>query len=1013
MFWRITCALIFGCFLPTVASGQVISPYVNHITMADGLLDGINYYITRDSRGFVWISSQNGLNRYDGNQIRQYETGISPSDIKGQFVQSKMFEDEQGNLYFTTYDGGINCYQRATDSFENWLLFPDSNKHLTGYHAFHLDKNNKLWVLVNNTEVYHFDLKTHRTKHLYSTPFETHFCHLVEDSQGNPLLSVSTNHNGQLTIARFADNDISISHKTLKYSGKELHIKRVRPDGDSLLWFTDQNALYSYRFSNMQLKRHLALNSGNLPRYGAMEFFNKDTLVLALGDQGLYFFDCRKEQIVAKVLPAGKAARHLNPGHICAVNVLSDGSVWCNICEQGVDYFYPAKTKFNVVSIPESLKSANQTIVTTSLLETNGEIWCSTAFHGILVFDPQGNFKRWYHTNAPPHRRLPSNMVRQLFLDRGGRIWILTDKELLVLDQKISPVLAGEMLAICQLDNGNFVVAPRKGGLIVLEAKSPNTFTGKQLQHIETTSHYVNLWTDNSGRLFGNKDLLTVDVHSTYNGIHLQKQLPLSGEVVFMQEAHQQRIWIGSGNGLFIFNTRLDTATVQHLSRQNGLPSNVVFALEQVDHAIWIGTDKGLSKYDLGKKTFTNYSTFDGLPSDKIGIECLLYSSNGILWIGTSDGIALVNPANIRQYTNPAQTAIINIWINDLPPKDLFCNKTGAKNVTEFKSLKLEPGNNTVSFTIAALEYSNPGTNKFSYYIEGIDDNWIDAGTNNFIRYAKIPPGHYTFWYRASNSEQLWGQEQSLELFIMPPFYKTWPFYTLFGLAAAFLLWVIVWFRHKKRMEREMLAAAQRAALEAERQRIARDMHDDLGSSLSALSLMTQIALSKQNGELRSDMERINKSALEIGGKIREVIWMVSANNDSLASLVSYLYSYTTKLSKDTGIECDITIPDNLPDIKLGSELRRNLYLCFKEALNNALKYAHASLLTTVLSFENNTLQIKVADNGRGFDPALTLSSSGNGLRNMQERMRQIGGTCEIATGPNGTTITFALRLHT
>ncbi len=1011
MFRKIVQTLIVSMCLQTAVSGQEISPFVNHLTMADGLLDGVNYYITKDSRGFVWISSLNGLNRYDGSQIRQFTVGNSPKDIKGNYVQSKMFEDKRGNLYFTTYDGGINCYLRKTDTFEVWAL-PDSNGvQVTGYHAVYLDRHNQLWVLVDNKAVYQFDIGSHRFTHQFDVPFETQICHLVADEEGNPLLCISQDHLGRLTLTHLGTGGNSQLTKRLSYHRSPIKITRLRPDGDSLVWFTDQGSLYAYHIKDDQVTRHFVYNSSSPTGSVELEFYNKDTLILATGNDGLYFFDCRRNGVVSTVLPGGATSIRLNSGPVCALNVLNDGSVWSNICDQGLDFFHPGKTKFNVVSMPESLAGKSGSIAITSLLEVNGEIWCSTSFQGILVFDLKGHFKRQYHANSPPGWRLPSNTVRGLYPDRDQRIWAITNRGLALMDKQLKLVMPDEILALCQFNDNSFILAPRAGGLRLLTENTRNEFKWSPVENIGKTSHYVRLWMDRPGRLLGSRDLVKVDVIAINDSFNIRRQLPLSGEVEFMQENHSDNIWVGSSQGLHLFSVGLDTASLQRFTRLNGLPSNVISALCQINDDVWIGTDAGLSRFDLRNKTFTNYTTSDGLPSNIISIGCLLAASDGRLWIGTTDGIAITDPAHIPEYRIAALPAIVNIRINDLVPENLVCSRTGARNVSEVKYLELKPGQNTVSFTIAALEYSNPGACRFSYFMEGLDDSWIDAGNNNFIRYSKIPPGHYFFRYRASNSEQQWGPVQTLELNVEPPFFQTWVFYTLIGVLGVLLLWAVMWYRQKKRLEKERLAAEQRVALEAERQRIARDMHDDLGSSLSALSLMTQIALSRKNGDLRPDMERINKSALEIGGKIREVIWMVSASNDSLSSLVSYLHSYTTKLSKDTDIECHISIPDELPDIRLGSEVRRNLYLCFKEAVNNTLKYASARTLTIDIAFVKNTLRITIADDGKGFDPALIHDSTGNGLRNMQERMQQIGGSCEIVTSPNGTTISFVVSM--
>jgi len=228
---------------------------------------------------------------------------------------------------------------------------------------------------------------------------------------------------------------------------------------------------------------------------------------------------------------------------------------------------------------------------------------------------------------------------------------------------------------------------------------------------------------------------------------------------------------------------------------------------------------------------------------------------------------------------------------------------------------------------------------------------------------------------------------------------------------AASIIFITMKVRQQKRNTAIKAAEEKRLAIEIERQRIARDMHDDLGSSLSALSLTTEIARNKKTSELKTEIEKINTAAREISGKIREVIWTVSSRNDTLENLVSYLHNYALDLFESTSQDFNLSLPKDIPNAFINGEFRRNIFLAFKEALNNLIKYAGATKVSIAFEITGNLFSICVEDNGRGFDPSLLQNSSGNGLRNMQSRMKDISGTCVITTGENGTTVKFGFEL--
>jgi signal transduction histidine kinase len=308
---------------------------------------------------------------------------------------------------------------------------------------------------------------------------------------------------------------------------------------------------------------------------------------------------------------------------------------------------------------------------------------------------------------------------------------------------------------------------------------------------------------------------------------------------------------------------------------------------------------------------------------------------------------------------------------------------------------------------------------RFKHRLEGLDSDWIEAGTSRAANYDYIPPGKYTFHVIACNNDSVWNETgASLAFTILPHFWQTIWFRAL-GLAGlALLAGGGAWYGTRHRMRRKLERVERQRALERERTRIARDIHDDLGASLTRINLMSQSARREMNTvtQTKNNLDQICNTARQLTRAMDEIVWAVDPQHDTLDSLASYLGKLIFELLGDSGIRCRLEFPTYLPTWPVTAEIRHNLFLAAKESLHNVLKHSRATEVQISFALEAEAVTIKIADNGLGFElPAehSQLRPQRNGIVNMRQRLQEIGGQCEILTQQGkGTQVTLTIPMQ-
>jgi ligand-binding sensor domain-containing protein/signal transduction histidine kinase len=494
-------------------------------------------------------------------------------------------------------------------------------------------------------------------------------------------------------------------------------------------------------------------------------------------------------------------------------------------------------------------------------------------------------------------------------------------------------------------------------------------------------------------------------------------------------------LWIGTaGGGL----SRLRNGRLATFTTREGLPDNTISQILEDDIGnLWLGGNGGIarvSKRDLDDLAAGRipavYPQVYGRAEGMLSEECTggffpagLKTKSGLLWFSTLKGIVVADPHR-HAVGEAVPGVVLEEALVDGVPYPQF-GSTGEKpGAADFPSeaLRITPGWHRIEFRYTGLSFDAPERVRFRYRLEGLDANWVEAGSRRMAFYTYVPPGSYRFRVIACNAVGVWNETgASLPLVVLPHFWQTW---WALGLAAAGLLVSggrVVGAVEKRKHNRRLRQLEQERVLERERTRIAQDLHDEMGAKLCRISFLSEDARrgDQSPAELHNQICSISDASREVLHSLDEIVWAVNPQNDTLEHLASYIGQYVEEYFQMTGIKCEVDLPARLPRHSLSSQTRHHLFLAVREAFTNMLKHSAASRSKVSMTCSDSTLEIVISDNGGGFDPPAFATGpedsavcSGNGLRNIRQRIEDIGGHCTVESARGcGTTVRFLLPL--
>lgn len=589
-----------------------------------------------------------------------------------------------------------------------------------------------------------------------------------------------------------------------------------------------------------------------------------------------------------------------------------------------------------------------------------------------------------------------------------------------------------------------------RGGLAAMGKDGPRrVLEGVEVRSILETrgpDGVSTLWVADGDRLMMGRPSLAEATAGVASGWRFTEFRPgfAGGVIWLLSQDAQGEVWVGGEGGLF----RVVGDSVRRMEPPGGSSAEFVFAREEPDGTLWFGTyEHGLFRYRDGR--FARLTTAEGLHHD--GIWSMLEDSMGGAWMSSDVGVFRLPLARLHEAADAVEggraplplSPLVFTESEGLPSREcnraspaawrlrdgrlVFNNIAGAVVIDPARAIRSPPPTRTVlqavlgdgrrlagapgepvrlpagtrhlDFEFAALSFATPEQNRYRYRLDGFDHAWVRAHDRR-ASYAGLPPGRYTFRVQSATGAGEWSETAATRALVVPAlFWQTWWFRGLLLCTLAGLLTSAYRYRVARLLEVERL-----------RVRIASDLHDDVGSNLSSIALLSEM-LRDRAGENRLDrrqLERISRAAAETIGALREIIWLVDPKHDNAADLVRRMRGTAAAMLNGTASEFQVSEP--LPTRRLEPLLLRQIFLIYKEALHNVVKHAEARRVRTRVAFVDGEVRLSVEDDGRGF--AEEDVRPGQGLQSMRHRAGEVGGTVEVQSGPGeGTRITFRVEM--
>ena len=458
-------------------------------------------------------------------------------------------------------------------------------------------------------------------------------------------------------------------------------------------------------------------------------------------------------------------------------------------------------------------------------------------------------------------------------------------------------------------------------------------------------------------------------------------------------------LWFGTyGGGINGYNKK--TSEWKYITEEDGLCNNAVYGiLPERDSIFWVSTNNGLSRVNYKTGKCLNYFVEDGLHDNSFDEKGALLFDKKLFFAGVN-GFTSVDLDNYY-----SSSVTFPVYIKKL--EYIKGNKRNALNDLRWNKIKLPAGTSAATIWLSAISYTS-NRPRFSYKIKGFQDEYLPAGDKNKIELNALSYGEYEIDIRYINEKGEFVEGMvGIDLEILPFWYQTWWFRMSVAIFALAIIILIARLIYISRLRKQRAVLEKQLAVQFERQRISSEMHDDIGAGLSGIRLLTEMTKGKVKGTAASsEVEKIYESVGDISAKMKEVIWSLNTENDQLSSLISYIQRQARSWLENYPCQLSITIPEKIPDLEIGGEARRNIFLTVKEAVHNIIKHSGADKVTINIACDEQLI-ITISDNGKGMDVEEN-SNIGNGLKNMKQRIHQLNGKILIKNH-EGFTLKFEI----
>ena len=954
--------LVFALLLSNCAtvhaldSSRELSQFGHEAWLTEnGLPQNTVHAIAQTADGYIWIGTEEGLARFDGVKFTVFDKQNTP-EIKSNYIRS-LLADRQGALWVGTAQGLVRMLNGKFTLFTRDDGLPSET-----IQAVYEDRERNLWVATANGLglLKSGGLTTFTTtERLISGSIQA----LLEDADG--ALWIATPYG----VGRIKDG--KFTNYTVRDGLGSNSVRAIQQDRNGRIWFGSFGGLTSFdgnRFTTYTTR-------DGLPNDRIISLqANRDGGLLIGTAGGL----CRFSDGRFTGFNAGEA---LATSTILSLLEDVEGNVWIGTESGGINLLRDAK--FTTYTVRNGLSND---LVKSIYEDGDGNIWIGTDGGGL-------NLLRNGKLNAYTTRdKLSSNVVLSLAGDNAGNLWIGTPDGLNRFSQgKFTTYTSADGLAnndvrSIYLDRrGNLWIGTR-GGLSRMRNGVFKTFTEVDgLPNDLVTTLYEdtkgNLWIGTFGGLgrLTNEEFTTF---TTRDGLS-------SDAVISLYEDADGTLWIGTkGSGL----NRMKDGKFTTYTTSNGLLDDVVYRiLEDGQNNLWLSCRKGIfhiSRKELdefAKGTIASiapvaYGTADGMMTRECsggGDPAGWRGTDGKLWFPTIKGVAMIDPQKLKTNSHAPPVVIEQIRIDD-------------KSFAPSERLELPAGTTRFDLYYTAPSFVAPEKVRFKYKLEGFDKDWIDSGTRRIAYYTNLRPGAYTFRVIACNNDSVWNQTgAAFSLYLKPYFYQTYWFYAVCLLALVMLACLL--FRLRVRGMQ-----ARFGAVLGERTRIAREIHDNLAQEMAGLSVQLEVVARTMPPGADAAMSSLDRARWQVRHGIAEArryVWDLRSPSLDNNDLPTALGETARRLTHGTAIHAQVEVNGTFRP--LAQSVEGNLLRIGQEAINNAVKHAHAQRILVNLVFDAKRVQLIVRDDGRGFNHQ-GVNNGHFGLIGMRERVEQIGGTLSI-----------------
>ena len=1000
----IVIALLIGTNLHLCNAQNISAIKYNfkNFTVADGLSQGMINCIFQDHFGFIWLATKDGLNRFDGRKFIVYKHNpTNPKTIIDNFIET-IFEDSKGQLWIGTAGKGLDLLNRNTEEF------------------IHYTYDEKNATSINDNYV--TTIKEDKSKNLF---VHTHkgWCKMVQKNGAIIFESLANFSSGNFFMMTNGDVFyLSAEHNILKKekNNADFHsiatnnflnkiIDIIEDTFTKRIFFISPTSI-QFSTENNQLITTL-INDKNAAFTSPYCFASSHKLWL-LNHGKIEIIDC--ENGGRNCIQPDEKSIDINANAIHDILKDKSGNIWIGTKGYGVLKFNPNSKlfhQFENTSIGAMAETQNGAILICKNRSEQVEIFDKKKEVAIGAMpDKKGHYSDYENT---------TNFIAESIIEQWKNIfWICKDHILrydaanktakIFRDKKgfCFPIFkdnhhqiwCGSENAFCKFDSlkNDFVEFPYP----VKNNNSPYKFLECIYQDKENI-----FWLGTTNGLYKftpeNKEWKQFKNQS---GDSTSLSLDLIFCICPDPQNPERYLWLGTnGGGINKFDKTTGKCT-RYFSDNTELQNNVIYGiLSDKQNNIWLSSNKGLSCFNTQTKRIKNFTANDGLQSNEFNRYSYYKTHDGYLFFGGVNGFNYFNPNEIKDNTWVPKILIIDFKINNRSVD--FKDKKSAlsKPIYLTDKITLNHKDNMISFDFTAMDFTAPEKNNYQYMLEGFDHSWIQADNNQNATYTNLDPGEYTFLVKGSNYDGSWNNHPTkIQLIILPPWYLTW----WFRISIVIIIGLLIYSFYRFRIN-------QTIALHSIRNRIASDLHDEIGSTLSSISLYGEVAqnmVNEKSPEASELLSQINKNTHDMMEAMSDIVWALNSKNDRFDNIINKMRAYCIERMEPIDCTVKINIDEQIHDLQLDMEQRKNLYLIFKEAINNVAKYAQAKNLFIAILVKNGLFYLEIKDDGVGF--SAINNHSGNGLENMQKRAKSLLGNFKIVSEKKiGTTILLNFKI--